>query len=75
MKNKKINRTDKSFTVESYLNFSPNRQIDFKTGDLKIRQWPINLCTSPMKIHQITPSEDYNQYLKRLDTQLNEQTN
>ena len=28
-----------------------------------------------MMIHQITPSVDYNLWLKRLDTQLNEQTN
>ena len=23
------------------------------------RQWPMNLCTSPMMIHKITPSVDY----------------
>ena len=28
-----------------------------------------------MMIHKITPSEDCNQWLKKLDTQLNEQTN
>ena len=32
--------------------------------DKETRQWPINLCTSPMMIH--------NQWLKRLDTQQNE---
>ena len=40
-----------------------------------IRQWPINLCTSPMMIHKITPSLDYNWWFKHLDTQLNESTN
>ena len=35
-----------------------------------IIQWPINLCTSPMMIHKITPSVDYNQWPK-----LNEPTN
>ncbi len=28
-----------------------------------------------MMIHKIAPSEDYNQWLKRLDTQLTEATN
>ena len=36
--------------------------------------WPTNLCTSPLMIHKITPSEDYNQWLKHLDTQHNEPT-
>ena len=40
-----------------------------------IRQLPINLCTSTMIIHKITPSIDYNLWFKRLDTQLNEPTN
>ena len=26
-----------------------------------IRQWPINLCTSPMMLHKINPSIDYYQ--------------
>ena len=43
-------------------------------GSKGIRQLPINLCTSPMSIHKITPSVDYN-WLKRLNTQLNEPTN
>ena len=34
----------------------------------------INFCTSPM-MYTITPSEDYNQWLKRSDTELNKQTN
>ena len=29
----------------------------------------------PMMIHKITPSLDYNQWLKRMDIQLNELTN
>ena len=33
------------------------------------------LCTSQMMIHKITPSVDYNKWLKRLDAQLNEPTN
>ena len=40
-----------------------------------IRQWLINLCTSLMLIHKITPSVDYNLWLKRLDPQLTEPTN
>ena len=34
-----------------------------------------NLMYIPMMIHKITPSVDYNQFLKLLDTQLNEPTN
>ena len=40
-----------------------------------IRQWPIKFYTSPMIKHKITPFVDYNYWLKRLDTQLYEQTN
>ena len=40
-----------------------------------IRQWSMNLCTSQIIIHKITPYLDYNQWLKRLDTQLIEPTN
>ena len=29
-------------------------------GSKGIRQWPINLCKSPMIMHKITPSVDYN---------------
>ena len=29
-------------------------------GSKGIRQRPTNLCTSPMMIHKITPSADYN---------------
>ena len=32
-------------------------------------------CTFPMIIDKITPSVDYNQLLKRLNTQLNKQKN
>ena len=39
------------------------------------RQWQVHLSTSPMMTHKITPSVDYNLWLKRLDTQLNELTN
>ena len=31
-----------------------------------IRKWNINWCTSPMMIHKITPSLDYNYGLKTL---------
>ena len=34
----------------------------------------MNLCVSPMMIHEITPSVDYSYWLKRSDTQLNERT-
>ena len=40
-----------------------------------IRQWPINCYTFPMMILKITPSVDYNKWLKRLNTELNEPTN
>ena len=43
--------------------------INYKfQGSLGIRQWDINACTSPMIIHEITPSVDL--WLKHLDTQL-----
>ena len=44
-------------------------------GSNGIGQWPINWCTSQMTIHKITPSVDYNQWLKRFDTQLYELKN
>ncbi len=44
----------------------------FSQGSKGIRQSPIN---SPMTIHTITPLEDYNFWLKRLDTQLKKSTN
>ena len=34
-----------------------------------------NLCTSPVMIHKITTSLDYNYWLKHLDTQLNKTAN
>ena len=33
------------------------------------------LFTSPLLVYKITPPVNYNQWLKRLDTQLNESTN
>ena len=33
-------------------------------GSKGIRRWPINWCTSPMVIHEITPSEDYNKWME-----------
>ena len=44
-------------------------------GSKGIRQWSINLCTSQIIIHKISSTVDYNWWLKRLDTQLNEPTN
>ena len=41
----------------------------------EIRQWQIYGCSSPMMIHKIIYSVDYNWWLKQLDTQLNELTN
>ncbi len=32
----------------------------YNQGSKGIRQWPIYLCTSPMMIHKITPSVNYN---------------
>ena len=39
-----------------------------------IRQWQIKLCTSPMMSHKFIPCVDYYNWLKRLDTQLNQPT-
>ena len=52
-----------------------NKQSIKGQGSKGVRQWPINSYTSPMIIHKITPSVDYNKWLKRLDTQLNDPTN
>ena len=49
--------------------------VIIETPAKSIRQWPINWCISPMIIHKNTHSVDYNLWLKRLDTQLNNQTN
>ena len=38
-------------------------------------QKPGNWYISPMITHKITPSVDYNKWLKRLNTQLNKPTN
>ena len=35
----------------------------------------MNLSSTPMIMHKITPSVDYNKWLKRKDTQLIEPTN
>ena len=43
-------------------------------GFKEIRQWSINWFTPPMIIHRISPSVDYNYWLKCLDTQFNEAT-
>ncbi len=49
----------------------------FYQGSKGIRQWPINWCncTTPMMINKISPSVDYNHWLKRFNTQLSKQTN
>ena len=44
------------------------RLLDASKG---IRQWPINLSSTSMILHKITPSVDYNQWLKRVDWTLN----
>ena len=44
-------------------------------GSKGIRQWPMNWFTSPMMIHKITSSVDYNECFKCFDTQINEPTN
>ena len=44
-------------------------------GSKWIRQWPINCYTSLNLIDKITRSVDYNLWLKRFGTQLNETTN
>ena len=43
--------------------------------DLRDKTMVNELCTSPMMIHKITPSVDYNKWFKRLDTQSNKPTN
>ena len=42
---------------------------------LSDKSWPINCYTSPVMILKITPSLDFNQWLKCLDTHLNEPSN
>ena len=44
-------------------------------GSKGIRQWLINWRTSSALIHKVTLSVNYNYWLKRLDTQLNEPAN
>ena len=46
-----------------------------KQGSKGISQWPKNLCIFQMAIHKITPAVDYNQWLKSLNTQLNDTIN
>ena len=46
-----------------------------RQGSKGIRQWLINWCTSPMMIHKITASVNWNYWLKCLNTQLDELTN
>ena len=48
-----------------------NKEAVPNQGSKGIRQWTINLCTFLMMIVTITPSVDYNYWLKRKGTQLN----
>ena len=58
--------------VTSFLsNDKAAREQRDKTMDYKVE---ID-CTSPIVINKIKPFVDYNQWLKRLDTQLNKPTN
>ena len=65
-----------SFLINHYSPLSRKNNID-KGGFFGWfhRQWPINLCTSPMMtINKITPSVDFNQWFNSLDTQPSEPT-
>ena len=55
----------------SVLNKPFNHTTTSIQGFKGIRQWLINLCTSPIIIHKITPSVNYNKWLNHLDTELN----
>ena len=44
-------------------------------GSKGIRQWPVNCCTSPIMKNKITPSVDYNEWLKHLYSRLIKATN
>ena len=62
-------------TREAAINQSCSIMRRFLQGIKGMRQLPINSSTSAMMIHKITHGVDYNQWLKRLDTQLNYLTN
>ncbi len=51
------------------------KNVILDQGSKGIRQWPINWCTSPMIMHKIIPSVDYNKKFNRLDTIINEPIN
>ena len=55
----------------------PNINMPFRLKKIGVKTLADKLmyCTSPIMIHKITPSVDYNWLLKRLDTQLHETTN
>ena len=40
-----------------------------------LKQLKVILCTSQIKIHKLTPFEDYKEWLQSFDTELNELTN
>ena len=56
--------------VENVFEFRISEQ-----GSTGIRQWPISWCNSPIIIHKIKPYVDFNLWLKRFGTQLNEPFN
>ena len=48
-----------SFLLFHYLSGKYIYVCTFTQGSKGIRQWPMNLCTSSIFIHKITPSVDY----------------
>ena len=48
----------------------PNLEKSIRHLFKGISQWPKNRCTFLMMIHKITPTLNFNQWLKRLNTQL-----
>ena len=50
------------------------KNLTIYKGSKGIRQWRTNKCTSPLIINKITPSVDYNKWLKRY-VQFNKPTN
>ena len=54
---------------------TPPRKKNASLGSKGVKQWPIKWCTSSMMLHKITPSVNYNSWLKLLDIELNKPTN
>ena len=61
--------------IQSDIKTNNDSATCYNQGSNGIRQWTLIRVKSPMMIHKITPSVDYNKWLQHLDTQLNKPTN